>query len=102
MTALSRISTAARRSQGGQKLTFALLYVQRMPRRRPCAEPHSGRPTLTFASTLAIIELYVTTLRRSGLTPLPLSRRARRASSETGLSSGFVILRKRGRGGSRH
>jgi hypothetical protein len=39
-----------------------------------------------------IIELYVTTLHRSALTPIPLSRRARRASSETGLSSGFVIL----------
>jgi hypothetical protein len=41
---------------------------------------------------LRFIELYVTALRRSALTPMPLSREARGASSETGVSSGFVIL----------
>ena len=39
-----------------------------------------------------LIELYVTALRRSALTLMPLSRAARGASSETGVSSGFVIL----------
>src|SRR3990172_6589798 len=43
-------------------------------------------------NVFAPIELYVTALHRSALTPMPLSREARGASSETGLSSGFVML----------
>ena len=39
-----------------------------------------------------IIEHYMTSLHRSIPHPQPLSRRARGASSETGLSPGFVIL----------
>src|SRR5450830_3797 len=46
-------------------------------------------------ATVHPIELYVTALHRSALTPMPLSREARGASSETGLSSGFVILSRK-------